>query len=196
MDSPRGVNPRFAFRPSDCHNWIPQGEVRRGAGGRRLRRRPTKACPPREEVTRRRSRLVKDGYRYAGVPPISSWVMIANGQQPTDSLSAGDSVKSSRSSGAAASQSQRAPFDGLTTDRSRRRGRRPITNGKLTARWQYPAAYRPVNGPGGFGTGRKVGSPASAHRATLQPKGAPPRRGMPASAHRSLSTRPPRNGGR
>jgi hypothetical protein len=106
---PRGVSPGFAFRPSDCHNWIPQGEVRRGAGGRPLGRRPTKACPPREEVTRRRSRLMKDGYRYADVPPISSWVMIANGQQPTDSLGAGDLVKSSRSSGAAAIQPTGAP---------------------------------------------------------------------------------------
>ena len=95
----RGVNPGIAFRPSDCHNWIPQGEVRRGTRGHRLGRHPTKAYPPREEVTRHRSRL-KDGYRYAGVPPNLSWVMIANGQQPTDSLSAGDSVKSSRSSGA------------------------------------------------------------------------------------------------
>ena len=111
---PRGVNPRFAFRPSDCHNWIPQGEVRRGAGGHLLRRRPTKACPPREEVTRRRSRL-KDGYRYAGVPPNLSWVVIANGQQPTDSLSAGGS-KSTRSSGVAPNQLARAPLvEWLTT---------------------------------------------------------------------------------
>lgn len=52
---------------------------------------------------------MKDGYRYAGVPPNSSWVMIANGQQPTDSLSAGNSVKSSRSSGAISNRSRRAP---------------------------------------------------------------------------------------
>jgi len=51
---------------------------------------------------------MKDGYRYADVPPISSWVMIANGQQPTDSLSAGDSFRSSRSSGAASRLSHRA----------------------------------------------------------------------------------------
>lgn len=104
----RGVNPGIAFRPSDCHNWIPQGEVRRGASGHQLRCRPTKACPPREEVTRRRSRLIKDGYRYAGMPPILSWVMIANGQQPTDSLGAGGFVRSSRSSGADSRLSLRA----------------------------------------------------------------------------------------
>ena len=36
------------------------------------------------------------------MPPNLSWVMVANGQQPTDSLGASHSVKSDRSSGAAA----------------------------------------------------------------------------------------------
>jgi hypothetical protein len=36
-----GVSLWFAIRPSDCHNWIPQGKVRRGTGGHQLRCRPT-----------------------------------------------------------------------------------------------------------------------------------------------------------
>lgn len=50
-----------------------------------------------------------DGYRCVGMPPNLSWVMIANGQQPTDSLCAGHLVKNDRTSGATLTKSQDRP---------------------------------------------------------------------------------------
>lgn len=60
---------------------------------------PTFACPSREEAPHRRSRR-EGGYRYTGVPPIASEIMIANGQLPTDSFGAGRAVMNVRASGA------------------------------------------------------------------------------------------------
>lgn len=69
------------------------------------------AGEPRHAKLKRRlpadGHVCEDGYRYAGMPPISSRIMIANGQQSTDSLSAARLVKSPRTSDAAEPDNRR-----------------------------------------------------------------------------------------
>lgn len=81
-------------RPSISHNRTLQGDVRRRDA--RTESARTSTWPPQKGATRRRShrsKLMKDGYRYAGVPPNASSISMANSQRPTKPNGAGPLMK-------------------------------------------------------------------------------------------------------
>ncbi len=95
-DKPPGVEARGGREsahspsmPSNCHNRIPQGGVRRRDG-------PSMWAALRHVRLKRRLPAAvhapKDGYRCAGMPPSSSEISMANGQSSTDSFGAAPSI--------------------------------------------------------------------------------------------------------
>ena len=132
-------------RPSNCPNWIPQGDVRAKTRPRSLKSRRTLTWPPQEEVTRCRSRLERGGYRCAGVPPIASRIVVANGQLPTDSCGAVRlDCSSERASGVPAALPRGQPPERRRPGRARREQESSSTRG-VTARWQYLVTRGPTN---------------------------------------------------